>query len=299
MGNELTCVELRNILGCLLDTCAPAEEETGDASEKRPPETPRPPVVTTPSTPPSAHQANTPTGCLAGRRHPRGRSGDAAVAAFLPSGTRRILPAREDSTTSKSVRIRSGDLPSGAVVATASAKKGGLATHDDRTGLSSASAVAESRDRKAALSSRMAILLHEAVVCLGYLTAFNADNQVNLCRAGHAPTLLHRLLRLPVAYFSQRELADILFPTLICCCFNNPDNLALLHSELNPSLVANYIEARILENKMDSLNGQCVESAKVRTGNPPPSGDSWTRFERRFPLSKWQEAKHFFQQVQP
>ncbi|VDL98113.1 unnamed protein product [Schistocephalus solidus] len=89
----------------------------------------------------------------------------------------------------------------------------------------------------------MLVLLHEAVICLGYLTAFNEENQVNLCRAGHAPTLLHRLLRLPVAYFSQRELADILFPTLISC-------------------------------------------------------GSWTQFERRFPLSKWQEAKGFFQQVQ-
>uniref|UniRef100_A0A0X3P9V3 S phase cyclin A-associated protein in the endoplasmic reticulum n=1 Tax=Schistocephalus solidus TaxID=70667 RepID=A0A0X3P9V3_SCHSO len=304
MGNELTCVELRNILGCLLDTCAPVEEEAGDTSEKRVMDTSRIPGETIPSasTPSTAPQANTSAGCLAGRRHPRGRSGDAAVAAILPSGTRRILPTRRDSAASKSMRIRSGDLSSRTVVAAtgaAAATKNGLSSLCDQTDLLTVPTIA-SRGGKAAavVSSRMLVLLHEAVICLGYLTAFNEENQVNLCRAGHAPTLLHRLLRLPVAYFSQRELADILFPTLISCCFSNPDNLALLQSELNPSLVANYIEARILENKMDSLNGQCAESTKEGAGKPHTTGGSWTQFERRFPLSKWQEAKGFFQQVQ-
>ncbi len=55
--------------------------------------------------------------------------------------------------------------------------------------------------------------------------------------------LLVELYRLPVAYFSQKDLADILFPLLISCCFQNYDNTALLVSEFNPTLVANYIEA--------------------------------------------------------
>ncbi len=51
------------------------------------------------------------------------------------------------------------------------------------------------------------------------------------------------LYRLPVANFSQKDLADILFPSLISCCFQNYDNTALLVSEFNPILVAYYIEA--------------------------------------------------------
>ncbi len=54
--------------------------------------------------------------------------------------------------------------------------------------------------------------------------------------------VLLKLCRLPVAYFSQKDLADILFPSLIACCFQNYDNTALLVSEFNPILVANYIE---------------------------------------------------------
>ncbi len=54
--------------------------------------------------------------------------------------------------------------------------------------------------------------------------------------------LLVELYRLPLAYFSQKDLADILFPSLIACCFHNYENTALLVSEFNPILVANYIE---------------------------------------------------------
>ncbi len=83
-------------------------------------------------------------------------------------------------------------------------------------------------------------ILHEAVVCVGYLSALHEENQANLCRC--PPVLLLKLCRLPVAYFSQKDLADILFPSLIACCFQNYDNTALLVSEFNPILVANYLE---------------------------------------------------------
>lgn len=84
-------------------------------------------------------------------------------------------------------------------------------------------------------------LLHESIICLGYLTCLHEANQQNLCRC--QPVLvLTKLCRLPVAYFSETDLANILLPTLISCCFPNPDNRALLVTELTPGLVANYIE---------------------------------------------------------
>lgn len=101
-------------------------------------------------------------------------------------------------------------------------------------------------------------ILHEAIICLGYLTLGHVGNQTRLCVSGQTvtPPLL-QLCQLPLSYFSQPQLADILFPTLITSCFvakaavsNENTNIALLTSHLNPALLANFVEARILEKTL-------------------------------------------------
>ena len=96
-------------------------------------------------------------------------------------------------------------------------------------------------------------------------------------------------------YFSQPALANILFPTLIACSFNakspsNP-NITLLASHLKPALLANFIEARILEKTL----AKPVSKAPSKPDAFQP--DDYHRFENRFPSSLWSTAKAYFAEV--
>ncbi|VDP87420.1 unnamed protein product [Schistosoma mattheei] len=84
-------------------------------------------------------------------------------------------------------------------------------------------------------------ILHEVILCIGYLCVLNSDNQTSL-QCGSSPNLLQRLLSLPFEYFSYCPLTDILYPTLIACCYKHSLNTSVLESELSPSILANYIE---------------------------------------------------------
>lgn len=102
-------------------------------------------------------------------------------------------------------------------------------------------------------SCHQVLMLHEAIICLGYLTLGHSDNQTRLGVNGQSVTpLLLQLCQLPFNYFSQPVLADILFPTLIACCFPPKDaggsstSTALLAMHLNPALLANFLEVRFI-----------------------------------------------------
>ncbi|VDQ05654.1 unnamed protein product [Trichobilharzia regenti] len=84
-------------------------------------------------------------------------------------------------------------------------------------------------------------ILHEAILCIGYLCALNIENQTNL-QCGPSPNLLQHLLSLPFEYFSHHPLTDILYPTLIACCYQHAQNTSILETELSPTILANYIE---------------------------------------------------------
>lgn len=64
----------------------------------------------------------------------------------------------------------------------------------------------------------------------------------SLIQAGQRPTVLSQLCSLPFLYFSDSELTDILFPTLIACCYNNSSNKTILEQEMSSELLSNYIE---------------------------------------------------------
>ncbi|TGZ64767.1 hypothetical protein CRM22_006209 [Opisthorchis felineus] len=131
-------------------------------------------------------------------------------------------------------------------------------------------------------------VLHEAVLCAGHVCALNFDNQTSL-QSGPPPTLLQRLVALPFDYFSQRPLTDILYPTLIAFCYEHPTNSAVLEADLSPTLLANYIEERLLERTMDALS-----DTDTRILASSEATDLRFRFEYRFPVSKWEAAKAYF-----
>ncbi|KAM7285272.1 hypothetical protein ISCGN_032226 [Ixodes scapularis] len=84
-------------------------------------------------------------------------------------------------------------------------------------------------------------LLHQVVLLVGHFAVLSPDNQA-VIQSGEQPTLLQLLCTLPFEYFSDPQLTQVLFPTLVSCCFGNEHNRAVLEQELSPVLLANYVE---------------------------------------------------------
>ncbi|KAF7255113.1 hypothetical protein EG68_09445, partial [Paragonimus skrjabini miyazakii] len=170
---------------------------------------------------------------------------DDEVSSLLPSGARQVV-VRSVQTSTKSLRCeKSADfvhvntlgLPDWANEITPS-EVPAVADPVKKTN----EPIACEHQQHSCVSMRLTeAVLHEAILCVGHLCVLNLDNQTSL-QSGPPPTLLQRLVALPFDYFSQRPLTDLLYPTLIACCYRNSDNLAVLEAELNPSLLANYIE---------------------------------------------------------
>lgn len=61
-------------------------------------------------------------------------------------------------------------------------------------------------------------------------------------QSGQPPTVLQQLCLLPFQYFSDPALTNVLFPTLIACCYRSHGNKEILEQELSCELLANFIE---------------------------------------------------------
>ncbi|KAL3184347.1 hypothetical protein MRX96_022963 [Rhipicephalus microplus] len=95
-------------------------------------------------------------------------------------------------------------------------------------------------------------LLHQVVLLIGHFAVLSVDNQA-VIQSGEQPTLLQLLCTLPFEYFSNPELTQVLFPTLVCCCFNNEHNRTVLEKELSPVLLANFVE------QLTEYSGFCLQ----------------------------------------
>uniref|UniRef100_A0A8C1NUY0 S-phase cyclin A-associated protein in the ER n=1 Tax=Cyprinus carpio TaxID=7962 RepID=A0A8C1NUY0_CYPCA len=84
-------------------------------------------------------------------------------------------------------------------------------------------------------------LLHELIICIGYFTVNHPDNQV-IVQSGRQPSVLQKLCQLPFQYFSHPRLIKVLFPSLICACYNNLENKVILQQEMSCVLLATFIQ---------------------------------------------------------
>ena len=113
--------------------------------------------------------------------------------------------------------------------------------------------------------------MHEAIILVGYFAANHSDNQTMvqsgmnvvensiitnfsfffsdfnnflffLSILGHQPSVLQQLCNLPFPYFSQTNLREILFPTLLACCHENQENLVVLSQEMSWTLIDEYLK---------------------------------------------------------
>ncbi|XP_040536458.2 S phase cyclin A-associated protein in the endoplasmic reticulum isoform X5 [Gallus gallus] len=129
-------------------------------------------------------------------------------------------------------------------------------------------------------------LLHEVIICVGYFTVNNTDNQI-IVQSGRHPTVLQKLCQLPFQYFSDPRLIKVLFPSLIAACYNNPQNKLILEQEMSCVLLATFIQDFAQSSgQMDNLLSQQRERR-------PGAHDS-LELSNRFPRHCWEEARQFF-----
>ena len=96
-------------------------------------------------------------------------------------------------------------------------------------------------------------VLHEIILLIGYFTVLNEENQVKI-ELGTPPTILQQLCNLSFKYFSDKKLILVLYPTLICSCFNNEKNKCVLTSELSAETLANFIQEKISQEAKQQSN---------------------------------------------
>nr|XP_042894978.1 S phase cyclin A-associated protein in the endoplasmic reticulum isoform X2 [Parasteatoda tepidariorum]XP_042894979.1 S phase cyclin A-associated protein in the endoplasmic reticulum isoform X3 [Parasteatoda tepidariorum] len=126
-------------------------------------------------------------------------------------------------------------------------------------------------------------LLHEIIILVGYFTILNSENQ-SIIQAGQRPTVLQQLCCLPFLYFCDPELTDVLFPSLIACCYNNPSNKEILQQEMSSELLSNYIEMKYLNSEDDKPKSKTSDIGFNRY---------WS-FSLRIPKCYWLPAKNYF-----
>ncbi|XP_078316158.1 S phase cyclin A-associated protein in the endoplasmic reticulum-like isoform X2 [Crassostrea virginica] len=131
-------------------------------------------------------------------------------------------------------------------------------------------------------------LLHEVILCVGYFTILNPENQI-VIQSGQSPTVLQQMCSLPFQYFSDPRLTGILFPTLIACCYNNQSNTAILELELSCALLANFIEEKILETQAKSTSSSSSKKAPEKE-----LGDQRMALLSRFPQEQLTAAQEYF-----
>ena len=102
-------------------------------------------------------------------------------------------------------------------------------------------------------------LLHEVLLLTSYLS-LNNENFQNILDKGEL-TIIQLICNLPFTYFSDKNLKDILFPTLICMTYNNERNTKILSNEINLELIVMYLKEKIsLEPIIEEENVSEVSS---------------------------------------
>ncbi|XP_051484427.1 S phase cyclin A-associated protein in the endoplasmic reticulum isoform X2 [Apus apus] len=129
-------------------------------------------------------------------------------------------------------------------------------------------------------------LLHEVIICVGYFTVNNTDNQI-IVQSGRHPTVLQKLCQLPFQYFSDPRLIKVLFPSLIAACYNNPQNKIILEQEMSCVLLATFIQ------DFAQSSGQ-MDNHLLQQREKSFSSQDYLELSNRFPRQSWEEARQFF-----
>jgi hypothetical protein len=126
-------------------------------------------------------------------------------------------------------------------------------------------------------------ILCQALIFVGYLCLRCPENQ-NFFSSGTPPSLLVRLCNLPIHFFTEarsvcpcgllshpslppslsHRLKQVIFPTLIAFCFENDSNLAILRTELSPTLLSAFLRDALAKRS------NALDEAEIAPRFPPP-----------------------------
>lgn len=129
-----------------------------------------------------------------------------------------------------------------------------------------------------------ALLVREAVVLVGHYALGHGANQDSLHWGLSPPTLLERLARLPVRYFTDAAGKAVLLPTLIAACAGSDANRAVVARELSGAVLAGFIA--------DAVAHESSSHGGVGTGGEGALAAAQLR--RRFPRDQWEAAAASF-----
>ncbi|KAF4532285.1 hypothetical protein B566_EDAN007257 [Ephemera danica] len=107
------------------------------------------------------------------------------------------------------------------------------------------------------------LLLQDVVRVVGFFAVRNHDNQMTI-QSGFTPTVLQQLCTLPFEYFMEEERIRVLMPTLLACCWDNPETRAVLEQELSFQQLEDFRVSEV--GRQDSL----VSLLQSEATSPPP-----------------------------
>ena len=146
-------------------------------------------------------------------------------------------------------------------------------------------------------------LLHELILQIGYFATLSAKNQDLLSRG--ETCVLQRLCALPIAYFTDKKLTNVLFPTLIAACYEHQQNLDVLQHEMSADMLLSYITAQVAlypEQDIPEEEGKADDRLAGRSISSEGSSKSILAaasqklvFPKRFPRMLWEKAARFFE----
>jgi len=94
-------------------------------------------------------------------------------------------------------------------------------------------------------------LLNELILLIGYFCVIHPTNQEILSLG--TPTLMQKLSGLPVPYFTDKKLKDILYPTLLCTIYKNERNLDILNQEMSMDHLEKYLQYQMQLFPIDQI----------------------------------------------
>ena len=143
-----------------------------------------------------------------------------------------------------------------------------------------------------------------------------------LCRGEN--TIIQKLCALPISYFHDKKLKEILFPSLIQASYKNDRILAIMDQEISIEMLVGFISSsikeelpRIIEEENDYMSMSSMShSALERRSHPRSPSISSTNssqcsvqvdmvsgnspcvpLQMRFPKKLWKDAIAFYSKV--
>jgi hypothetical protein len=164
-------------------------------------------------------------------------------------------------------------------------------------------------------------LLHETILMIGYFCLHNEKNQALLCKG--ESTIIQKLCGLPIAYFHDKKMKDILFPTLIQASYKNDRCLAIMDQEIEMQMLVNFINTNIKEElpriieeendnqSMSSMSHSGLERRSHRSPSISSTNSSQCSLQidmingnspcvpllMRFPKKLWKDVIAFYSKV--